>query len=124
MAARQTGKMLAVGRCAVYVLLWLVPGSLCSTLRLHRDHTFMLPQDRGFSLVSAFKQLSERSAEQHSDSQHRHRARRSSTVTDVPKVYGRPTSHNQASIKYTYRHYTVIGIGDLRKQTYGMMWKA
>lgn len=77
--------MLAVGRCAVYVLLWLVPGSLCSTLRLHRDHRFMLPQDRGFSSVSAFDQVLERSAEQH-----RHRARRSSsTDTAVPKVYGR-----------------------------------
>lgn len=89
MAARQKGKMRAVGRCAVYVLLWLVPCSLCSTLRLHRDHRFTLPQDRGFSLVSAFDELPERGAEQHSASQHRPRARRSTADSAVPKVYGR-----------------------------------
>ncbi|TSX58295.1 Sortilin-related receptor [Bagarius yarrelli] len=111
MAARQTGEMLAVGRCAGYVLLWLFPLSLCSTLRLHPDPTFMLPQDRGFSLVSAFNQPPDRGAEQHSASQHRHRDRRSSTDTALPKVYGRANlndSHNQMVVHWAGEKSNVI----------------
>ncbi|XP_059389149.1 sortilin-related receptor-like isoform X1 [Carassius carassius] len=118
MASRQTRKMLALSRCAIYLFLLLVPGAISSTLRLHHDQRFMLPQDRGFSLVRAHLQHAEscvvrveREVREASSSAHQHRVRRNAAGSPVPKVYGRANlndSHNQMVVHWAGEKSNVI----------------
>lgn len=95
MASGQTRKILALSRCAIYLLLLLVTGAISSTLRLHHDQRFMLPQDRGFSLVRAHLEHAESRVVRlerevrEASSAHQHRVRRNAAGSPVPKVYGR-----------------------------------
>lgn len=95
MASGQTRKMLALSRCVIYLLILLIPGSISSTLRLHHDQRFMLPQDRGFSLVRAHLEHAESRVVRlerevrDASAAHQHRARRNAAGSPVPKVYGR-----------------------------------
>jgi len=94
MASGQTRKMLPLSRCAMYLLLLIVPGVISSTLRLHHDQRFMLPQDRGFSRVSAHLEHAESRVvrlerEVTEDSAaHQLRVRRNAAGSPVPTVYG------------------------------------
>ncbi|XP_052472847.1 sortilin-related receptor [Carassius gibelio] len=118
MASRQTRKMLALSRCAIYLFLLLVPGAISSTLRLHHDQRFILPQDRGFSLVRAHLQHAEscvvrleREVREASSSAHQHRVRRNAAGSPVPKVYGRANlndSHNQMVVHWAGEKSNVI----------------
>ncbi|XP_016368987.1 sortilin-related receptor-like [Sinocyclocheilus rhinocerous] len=118
MASGQTRKMLALSRCAIYLLLLLVPGAISSTLRLHHDQRFMLPQDRGFSLVRAHLEHAEsrvvrleREVREASSSAHQHRVRRNAAGSPVPKVYGRANlndSHNQMVVHWAGEKSNVI----------------
>lgn len=95
MASEQTRKMLPLSRCAIYLLLLLVPGAISSTLRLHHDQRFMLPQDRGFSRVSAHLEHAEsrivrlEREVREASAAHQLRVRRNAAGAPVPKVYGR-----------------------------------
>lgn len=100
MATRQTVKMLSPLRFTIYLLFFFSPGTFSSTLRLHRDQRFLLPQDRGFSTVNAkeefihgigadAKRRAARSArEDIAPGMYQHRNRRSAVEPPVPKVYG------------------------------------
>ncbi|XP_073673926.1 sortilin-related receptor [Garra rufa] len=117
MASGQTRKMLALSRCAIYLLLLLVPGAISSTLRLHHDQRFMLPQDRGFSLVRAHLDHAESRVVRldrevrEASSAHQHRVRRNAAGSPVPKVYGRANlndSHNQMVVHWAGEKSNVI----------------
>uniref|UniRef100_A0A673KBJ0 Sortilin-related receptor n=1 Tax=Sinocyclocheilus rhinocerous TaxID=307959 RepID=A0A673KBJ0_9TELE len=118
MASGQTRKMLALTRCAIYLLLLLVPGAISSTLRLHHDQRFMPPQDRGFFLVRAHLEHAEsrvvrleREVREASSSAHQHRVRRNAAGSPVPKVYGRANlndSHNQMVVHWAGEKSNVI----------------
>ncbi|XP_036392634.1 sortilin-related receptor-like isoform X1 [Megalops cyprinoides] len=121
MAPRRSCKMLSPLRFTVYLLLCAAPGAFSSTLWLHRDQRFMLPQDRGFSWVSANdRQLgvetrrsgllggSERKA---ASATHQHRDRRSAAESPLPKVYGKANlndSHNQMVVHWAGEKSNVI----------------
>ncbi|XP_048015876.1 sortilin-related receptor [Megalobrama amblycephala] len=117
MASEQTRKMLPLSRCAMYLLLLLVPGAISSTLRLHHDQRFMLPQDRGFSRVSAHLEHAEsrivrleREVREASAAQQL-RVRRNAAGAPVPKVYGRANlndSHNQMVVHWAGEKSNVI----------------
>lgn len=104
MATTQTGKMLSSLQYALYLLFLCAPGISSSTLRLHQDQHYMLPQDSGFYTINANKELvhgvvaaapklrrAVRSAREDgvaSGAYQQHRHRRSATESAVPKVYG------------------------------------
>lgn len=93
--------MLSPVRITLQLLLFYLTGLFSSTLHLPRSQTFMLPQDRGFSLVTVDKDYIqaagaegqtqdvrlEREAREASPVQ-THRYRRAAE-SPVPKVYGR-----------------------------------
>ncbi|XP_051965527.1 sortilin-related receptor-like [Xyrauchen texanus] len=117
MASGQTRKMLAFSGCAIYFLLTLVPGSISSSLRLHHDQRFMLPQDQGFSLVSAHREHAESRVVRlerevrEASAAHQHRVRRNAAEAPVPKVYGRANlndSHNQMVVHWAGEKSDVI----------------
>lgn len=94
--------MLSPVRIALQLLLFYLTGLFSSTLHLPRSQRFMLPQDRGFSLVTAGEDhiqaasaegqtqdvRLEREAREASPPVQRHRYRRAAE-SPVPKVYGR-----------------------------------
>uniref|UniRef100_A0A8B9H7A1 Sortilin-related receptor, L(DLR class) A repeats containing n=1 Tax=Astyanax mexicanus TaxID=7994 RepID=A0A8B9H7A1_ASTMX len=114
MATQQTCRMLSLRRCAVFLLLWFVPGSFSDTLRLHQDPRFMLPQDRGFSLVSASAGLLESSAGGAAGAYPGQRARSRRSAAESPamtRVYGRANlndSHNQMVVHWAGEKSNVI----------------
>ncbi|XP_029570089.1 sortilin-related receptor-like [Salmo trutta] len=123
MATRQTVKMLSPLRFTIYLLFFFSPGTFSSTLRLHRDQRFLLPQDRGFSTVNAkeefiqgigadAKRRAARSArEDIAPGMYQHRNRRSAVEPPVPKVYGQANlndSHNQMVVHWAGEKSNVI----------------
>lgn len=106
MAISQAGKMQPSLRCSLYLLVLWVSGINSSTLRLHPEQRYMLPQNRGFLTIEANEDLPDgdgggaaapalplaaRSvAEGGSDSGAfpQHRSRRSAGESTMPKVYG------------------------------------
>ncbi|XP_056330271.1 sortilin-related receptor isoform X2 [Danio aesculapii] len=117
MASGQTRKMLALSRCAIYLLLLLVPGAISSTLRLHHDQRFVLPQDRGFSLVSAHLEPAESRVVRlerevrEASAAHQLRVRRNAAGAPVPNVYRMANlndSHNQMVVHWAGEKSNVI----------------
>ncbi|KAK6296810.1 hypothetical protein J4Q44_G00329520 [Coregonus suidteri] len=123
MATRQTVKMLPPLRFTIYLLFFFAPGTFSSTLRLHRDQRFLLPQDTGFSTVNAneefihgigtdAKRRAVRSArEDRASGMYQHRNRRSAVEPPVPKVYGQANlndSHNQMVVHWAGEKSNVI----------------
>ncbi|XDV32386.1 hypothetical protein PO909_003231 [Leuciscus waleckii] len=117
MASGQTRKMLPLSRCAMYLLLLLVPGAISSTLRLHHDQRFMLPQDRGFSRVSAHLEHAESRVVRlerevtEASAAHQLRVRRNAAGSPLPTVYGTANlndSHNQMVVHWAGEKSNVI----------------
>lgn len=106
MAISQAGEMQPSLRCSLYLLVLWVAGINSSTLRLHPEPRYILPQNRGFFTLEANEDLpagdgggaaapalplAARSvAESGSDSGAylQHRSRRSTGESPMPKVYG------------------------------------
>ncbi|CAB1348796.1 unnamed protein product [Coregonus sp. 'balchen'] len=123
MATRQTGKMLSPLRLTIYLLFFFAPGTFSSTLRLHRDHRFLLPQDRGYSTVNANEEFihgigadakrraARNTREDRASGMYQHRNRRSAVEPPVPKVYGQANlndSHNQMVVHWAGEKSNVI----------------
>ena len=106
MAITQAGKMLSSLRCSLYLLVLGVSGIHSSTLHLHPEQRYMLPQNRGFFTMEANKDLTDGdgggaaapglplagsgAAQRTSGSgaHLEHRRRRSTGELAMPKVYG------------------------------------
>ncbi|XP_035241564.1 sortilin-related receptor-like [Anguilla anguilla] len=123
MATRRSFKMLSPLRFTVYLLISVVPESSSSTLRVHQNERFMLPQDRGFSWVSAneiqlgangeaiTQTLRGESGGRTASAAHQHRSRRSAAESPLPKVYGKANlndSHNQMVVHWAGEKSNVI----------------
>ncbi|XP_076833567.1 LOW QUALITY PROTEIN: sortilin-related receptor [Brachyhypopomus gauderio] len=116
MATGQALKMLALAPWAIYWALLVVPGSVSTTLRLHHDRRFMLPQDRGFSLVDLDEEVvrGDRGAARFARDAEKVsavRSGRSAAEPAVPKVYGRANlndSHNQMVVHWAGEKSDVI----------------
>ncbi|KAL0973055.1 hypothetical protein UPYG_G00198300 [Umbra pygmaea] len=125
MATSQTVKMLSPLRFTTYLLFFVAPGIFSSSLHLHRDQRFLLPQDRGFSSVNAnefthgisatAKRRAARNVIAREDSQssgmYQHRNRRSAVEQPLPKVYGQANlndSHNQMVVHWAGEKSNVI----------------
>ncbi|XP_076146177.1 sortilin-related receptor [Alosa pseudoharengus] len=123
MATKRTLRMLSPVRITLQLLLFYLTGLFSSTLHLPRSQAFMLPQDRGFSLVTVGEDYIqaagaegqtqdvrlEREARGASPVQ-RHRYRRAAE-SPVPKVYGRANlndSHNQMVVHWAGEKSNVI----------------
>lgn len=106
MAISQASKMQSSLRCSFYLFVLWVAGINSSTLRLHPEQRYMLPQNRGFFTVEANEDLADgggggaaapalplaahSAAEGGSDygAHPQHRSRRSTGESTLPKVYG------------------------------------
>lgn len=106
MAISRPGAMRSSLRCSLCLMVLWVAGTNSSTLRLHPAQRYMLPQNRGFFTIEASGDLAagdgagaaasalpvaaRRAANSGSDSgaERRHRTRRSSGDSTMPKVYG------------------------------------
>ncbi|XP_039986583.1 sortilin-related receptor isoform X1 [Xiphias gladius] len=129
MAITQTGRMPSSLRCSLYILVLGVAGINPSTLRLHPEQRYMLPQNRGFCTIEASEDfpdgdgggaaapalpLADRSgSEGGSDSgtYPQHRRRRSTGESTMPKVYGQANlndSHNQMVVHWAGEKSNVI----------------
>ncbi|XP_069003442.1 sortilin-related receptor isoform X1 [Embiotoca jacksoni] len=128
MAISRAGRMLSSLRCTLYLLVLGVAGVNPSTLRLHPEQRYMLPQNRGFFTIEASEDLAggdgggaaapalplaaRSAAEGGSDSgaYPQHRSRRS-TGESMPKVYGQANlndSHNQMVVHWAGEKSNVI----------------
>ncbi|XP_035288047.1 sortilin-related receptor-like isoform X1 [Anguilla anguilla] len=122
MATRQPHKMPFRALFTIFLLHAVVPGCF-STLRLHKDERFILPQNRGFSWVNADeqhlgmgteapKQAFQGSRERRAASQmYQHRNRRSDSDLPPLKVYGKAElqdSHNQMVVHWAGEKSNVI----------------
>uniref|UniRef100_A0A3P8Z6A1 Sortilin-related receptor n=1 Tax=Esox lucius TaxID=8010 RepID=A0A3P8Z6A1_ESOLU len=125
MATSQTVKMLSPLRFTIYLLLFVAPEIFSSSLHLHRDQQFLLPQDKGFSFVNANafihgistsgKRRAARnvgtSEDRLSSGMYQHRNPRSAVEPPVPKVYGQANlndSHNQMVVHWAGEKSNVI----------------
>lgn len=104
MAISRAGEMRFSLRCTFYLVVLWVAGTNSSTLRLHPEQRYMLPQNRGFFTVKANEDLpagdgggtaapalplaARSAAGSGSDSNLQHRSRRSAGESTMPKVYG------------------------------------
>ncbi|KAM7399797.1 hypothetical protein PAMP_019041 [Pampus punctatissimus] len=106
MAISQAGKMQSSLRCSFYLYVLWVAGINASTLRLHPEQRYMLPQNRGYFTIDANEDLPDgdgggaaapglrlaaRSAGGggwDSGALPLHRSRRSAGESTMPKVYG------------------------------------
>lgn len=106
MALSRAGEMLSSLRCLLYLLVLSVAGINSSTLRLHPEQRYMLPQNRGFFTIEASEallhgdgggsaaralHLPARSGIEGgsvSSVYPQHRSRRSAGKPAMPKVYG------------------------------------
>ncbi|KAJ8343111.1 hypothetical protein SKAU_G00330390 [Synaphobranchus kaupii] len=122
MATRRPQKMPFSALLTIFLLHAVVPGCF-STLRLHKDERFILPQYRGFSWVNTDEQHlgmgteTQRQAfpgerERRAASQmHQHRNRRSDSHLPPLKVYGKAElddSHNQMVVHWAGEKSDVI----------------
>ncbi|XP_046891253.1 sortilin-related receptor isoform X1 [Hypomesus transpacificus] len=124
MATRQTVKMLFHLRRTIFLLFIFAPRTISSTLRLHPDQQFMLPQHKGFSLINAkevflqgigaeAQRRAARNAKEDGAAAgaYQHRSRRSAVESPVPKVYGQANlndSHNQMVVHWAGEKSNVI----------------
>ncbi|XP_039862395.1 sortilin-related receptor isoform X1 [Simochromis diagramma] len=129
MALSRAGEMLSSLRCLLYLLVLSVAGINSSTLRLHPEQRYMLPQNRGFFTIEASEaslhgdgggsaaralHLPARSRIEGgsvSSVYPQHRSRRSAGKPAMPKVYGQANlndSHNQMVVHWAGEKSNVI----------------
>ncbi|KAL4608616.1 sortilin-related receptor [Arapaima gigas] len=115
MATRRTLKMRLLALCSAAVLFSALPAAFSSTLRLHQDPRFVLPQERGFSWVHANREHpgtgSGSNAAPQPPQPPQHRARRSPAEPPRLKVYGKVNlndSHNQMVVHWAGERSNVI----------------
>ncbi|KAI1903297.1 hypothetical protein AGOR_G00025750 [Albula goreensis] len=122
MATRQPHKMPFSALFTIFLLYATVRDSFSSSLRLHRDERFILPQNKGFSWVNADKhhgigtgtqkQALQGERERRAASQmHKDRNRRSASDLPLLSVYGRADlddSHNQMVVHWAGEKSNVI----------------
>ncbi|XP_062275245.1 sortilin-related receptor [Scomber scombrus] len=129
MAISQAGKMQSSLRCSFYLLVLWFAGINPSTLRLHPEQRYMLPQNRGYFTIHANEELPDGDGGgaaaralrlaalgaveggRDSGALPLHRSRRSAGESTMPKVYGQANlndSHNQMVVHWAGEKSNVI----------------
>ncbi|KAJ8401703.1 hypothetical protein AAFF_G00376740 [Aldrovandia affinis] len=121
MATRQPHKMPFPALFAIFIVHVVVPGCFSTSLRIHEDERFILPQNRGFSWVNAddrhhgtgteTQAFSGERARRSASQTQRSRNRRSASDLPPLKVYGKAEledSHNQMVVHWAGEKSNVI----------------